>query len=241
MVEGFTLGTVTPSGNRTVERVVQSMLGDMPGAAALFTRIPVVGDTGGVAGYDMARMIDAATLLSHALPDAISWNGTKGGALGFDVDRALVAEITKATSIPASTSALALLDALEVLSAKRVALITPYDDAYQAKCVMGFGGQGIQTVSERHSGLVDNFSYGLVPAEEIAAMTRAAVAETRPDAVVFFCTNFFGAEIAPALELELDLPVLDSTALGVWGALRAAGRDPIVLARWGRIFGTPSH
>ncbi len=185
-------------------------------------------------------MIDAATLLSHALPDAISWNGTKGGALGFDVDRALVAEITKATSIPASTSALALLDALEVLSAKRVALITPYDDAYQAKCVMGFSGQGIQTVSERHSGLVDNFSYGLVPAEEIAAMTRAAVAETRPDAVVFFCTNFFGAEIAPALELELDLPVLDSTALGVWGALRAAGRDPIVLARWGRIFATPS-
>ncbi len=37
MVEGFALGTVTPSGNRTVERVVQSMLGDMPGAAALFT------------------------------------------------------------------------------------------------------------------------------------------------------------------------------------------------------------
>ncbi len=28
-------------------------------------------------------------------------------------------------------------------------------------------------------------------------MTRAAVAETRPDAVVFFCTNFFGADIAP--------------------------------------------
>ncbi len=104
------------------------MLGDMPGSAALFTRIPVVGDTGGVPGYDMARMIDAATLLSHALPDAISWNGTKGGALGFDVDRALVAEITAATGIPACMlplTALALLDALEALSARRIALITP--------------------------------------------------------------------------------------------------------------------
>ncbi len=241
MAGAFALGTITPSGNRTVERVVQSMLGEMPSSAALFTRIPVVGDTGGVPGYDMARMIDAATLLSHALPDAISWNGTKGGALGFDVDRALVAEITAATGVPATTSALALLDALKALSAWRIALITPYDDAYQAKCVTGFSGQGLQTVSERHSGLVDNFSYGLVPPGEIAAMTRAAVAETRPDAVVFFCTNFFGADIAPALEQELDLPVLDSTALGVWGALRSAGRDPTVLARWGRIFATASH
>ncbi len=236
MADGFALGTITPSGNRTVERVVQAMLRDMPGAAALFTRIPVVGDTGGVAGYDMPRMADAATLLSHALPDVISWNGTKGGALGFDVDRILAEEITRTTGIPASTSALALLDALQALSARRIALVTPYDDAYQAKCIVGFAGQGIETVSERHSGLIDNLSYGLVPPTEIAAMTRAAVTEARPDAVVFFCTNFLGAEIAPALEAELDLPVLDSTALGVWGALRAAGRSPSALGRWGRIF-----
>ncbi len=170
-------------------------------------------------------MIDAATLLSHALPDVISWNGTKGGALGFEVDRQLAEQITVATGIPASTSALAVLDALASLSARRIALVTPYDDAYQAKCVAGFAGQGIDTVSGRHAGLTDNYSYGLVPAGEIAAMTRAAVAETRPDAVVYFCTNFCGAEIAPVLEEELNLPVLDSTALGVWGG--AARNRPI--------------
>ncbi len=53
MTEGFALGTITPSGNRVVERVVQAMLADMSGAA-LFTRIPVVGDTGHVPGYDMS-------------------------------------------------------------------------------------------------------------------------------------------------------------------------------------------
>ncbi len=142
--------------------------------------------------------------------------------------------------IPATTSALALLDALETLSARRIALITPYDDAYQAKCVKGFSGQGLQTVSERHSGLVDNFLRPGAARGNRGHDTRCGRRD-EPDAVVFFCTNFFGADIAPALEQELDLPVLDSTALGVWGALRSAGRDPTVLARWGRIFATASH
>jgi maleate isomerase len=236
VADGFVLGTITPSGNRTVERVVQAMLADLPGASAHFTRIPVVGDTGGIAGYDMPRMLDAATLLSHALPDVLSWNGTKGGVLGFDVDRELVAAITRATGLACSTSALAFLDALKALSARRIALVTPYDDAYQTKCIKAFARQGFETVSERHSGLVDNFSYGLVSAGDIVAMTRAAVAEVKPDAVIYFCTNFLGAEIAPVMERELGLPVLDSTALGVWGAMRAVGRKPSDLARWGRVF-----
>jgi maleate isomerase len=236
MTKPFALGTLTPSGNRVVERTVHAMLRDLPGASAHFTRIPVVGDTAGIAAYDMPRMLDAATLLSHALPDVLCWNGTKGGALGFDVDHALVAGMTAATGIPAVTSALAILEALALLNAKNIALVTPYDAAYQARCIAGFAAKGITTVSERGSGLIDNFSYGLVLAEEIAGMTRAAIRAARPEAVVYFCTNFAGAEVAPALEAEFGLPVLDSTALGIWGALRAAGRSTAPLTSWGRIF-----
>ena len=232
----FALATITPSGNRVVERVVQDMLHDMSGADALFTRIPVVGDTGAVAGYDWDRMIDAATLLSHALPDVISWNGTKGGALGFDVDRELCERITAATGIPASTSALAILDALAAMAATRIALVTPYDAAYQAKCVAAFAARGFEISGERHSGLIDNLSYSAVGENEIAAMTRAAIADNRPDAIVFFCTNFGGARIARIIEAETGIPVLDSTALGVWGALKAAGRDLRALAHWGSVF-----
>ncbi|OYU47624.1 MAG: Asp/Glu/hydantoin racemase [Rhizobiales bacterium PAR1] len=236
MTKPFALATITPSGNRVVERVVQAMLRDLPDASAHFTRIPVVGDTGGVAGYDMARMLDAATLLSHAQPDVVSWNGTKGGALGFDVDRALCGEMTAATGLPSSTSALAILDALALLKARTIALVTPYDAAYQAKCIAAFAAKGYPTVAERGSGLLDNFAYGLVPGGDIATMTRAAIGERRPDAVVYFCTNFGGAEVAAEIEAACDVPVLDSTALGVWGALRAAGRSTIPLAHWGRIF-----
>ena len=232
----FALATITPSGNRVVERVVQTLVRDLPGASAHFTRIPVVGDTGGVAGYDMARMRDAAMLLSHARPDVISWNGTKGGALGFDVDHRLCEEITAESGIPSSSSALAILSALDRLGARRIALITPYDDAYQDKCITAFANKGFETVAERHSGLTDNLSYGLVPTADIVAMTREALRNAKPDAVIYFCTNFDGADAALEIEREFDVPVLDSTVLGVWGALKAAGRDTGGLAHRGRIF-----
>ncbi len=234
----ITIGTITPSGNRVVERVTQAICRDIA-AEAIFTRIPVHGDTGGVADYDWPRMAEAAHLLSHAKPDVVSWNGTKGGAMGFAVDHRLTAHLCEASGVPASTAALAILDALALLDARNIALVTPYDDAYQSKCIAGFASQAIECVAERHAGLVDNFSYGTVSETEIAAMTRAAVGDRRPEAVVFFCTNFDGAAVAAALEDEIDLPVLDSTALGVWGALRAAGRDTTPLTRWGRIFGLP--
>lgn len=232
----FALATITPSGNRTVERVVQAMCRDIPQGSAHFSRIPVVGDTGGAFDYAWERMLDAATLLSHAKPDAISWNGTKGGSLGFEIDRKLTARIQEATGVPASTSALAILEALRLIGARSIALVTPYDESYQSNCIRAFAAQGLPCIAERHSGLSDNFAYGDVPEAEIAAMTRAAVAEARPDAVVYFCTNFLGAEIAPGLEEELGLPILDSTALGVWGALRSTGAATASLARWGRIF-----
>jgi maleate isomerase len=234
------LATITPSGNRVVERVTQAICREA-GVDALFTRIPVHGDTGGVADYDWPRMEEAAALLAHARPDAISWNGTKGGAMGFDVDHRLVERMGAVAAAPASTAALGILQALGEFGARTIALVTPYDDAYQRKCIAAFAAKGLPCAAERHAGLTDNFSYCIVPEGDIAAMTRAAVAESRPDAVVFFCTNFEGARVAPQLEAELGLPVLDSTALGVWAALRSMGADTSGLVGWGRVFGLPAR
>ncbi len=223
MAESFALGTITPSGNRTVERVVQAMLADLPGARPISRAFQSWAIRAASQATTCRACLMPRPCSLHALPDVISWNGTKGGALGFEVDRELTAEVTRATGLPASTSALAFLDALKALSARRIALVTPYDDAYQAKCIKAFAGQGFETVSERHSGLLDNFSYGRVPPENIAAMTRAAVGEVRPDAVIYFCTNFFGAEIAPVLEAELGVrcSIPRRSASGVHCARRA--------------------
>lgn len=241
MGEDFAIGTITPSGNRTVERVTQAICHGLPGVTTQFTRIPVFGNTSpdkAAAGnpYDWPAMLQAAELLSHARPDAICWNGSKGGDHGFDIDERLCAEITAGTGIAAVTSALAVLALLKALKASRIALITPYTEAAQKKGIASFVAKGFTVTAERHAGLSDNLSYGAVPPAEIAAMARATVADGAPEAIVFFCTNFHGAPAAAELEAETGLPVVDSTAAGVWAALKAAGFDTRQVRGWGRIF-----
>src|SRR6476469_363686 len=110
------VGTITPSGNRTVEKVMQRLCAELDGVVPLFTRIPVHGATSPEAApggpYAWPVMEAAAALLAHAAPAALCWNGSKGGDYGFDVDVALCERITGWTGLPAVTSALATLDLL---------------------------------------------------------------------------------------------------------------------------------
>jgi maleate isomerase len=96
--------------------------------------------------------------------------------------------------------------------------------------------EGFECVAEAHAGLSDNLSYAGVPVERIATMARQ-VAASRPQAIVCLCTNFPAAVMAAPLEAELGLPVYDSTALGVWHALRLCGADTHLAAPlWGSLF-----
>lgn len=240
MTNEIAIGTIVPSGNRTVERVTQAICVSVPGIVPLFTRIPVFGDTSpdkaSAGPYDWPTMRAAAQLLGHAKPAAICWNGSKGGDYGFDIDETLCAELSAAAGVPAVTAALATLHLLRRLDVARIALITPYTQAAQAKGLGSFVAKGFSVTGERHAGLSDNLSYGAVPPAEIAAMARAAVADGAAQAIVVFCTNFNGAPVAAELEAQTGLPVVDSTAAGVWAVLKAAGVDTGAVKGWGRIF-----
>jgi maleate isomerase len=56
-----------------------------------FSRIEVIGSTDAYKDdYDWDSMMRAAVLLSHADPDVICWNGSKGGSIGLDATRTTV-------------------------------------------------------------------------------------------------------------------------------------------------------
>lgn len=231
------LGTITPSGNVVVERVTTAILAAFPALSGHFSRTTVVGSTDSYAeDYDWDGMLRAATLLSHAAPAAIVWNGSKGGSLGFDVDRTLCRRITEATGVQATTSTLAIDAAMRARGQRRVALVTPYAPAYAAKIPPHFAAAGYTVVAEAHAGLSDNLSYAALPDADILALARS-VAAARPDAVIAYCTNLPAAHLVAALEAELGVAVYDSTSAGVWGALRLAGQPTAPGAAWGSLFG----
>ena len=50
------------------------------------------------------------------------------------------------------------------------------------------------------------------------------------------CTNLRGPTRVEALERHIGIPIHDSVATTLWGALRIAGVDAVRLGRWGRLF-----
>lgn len=232
------LGMLTPSSNTTLEPVTARMLAQLPDVTAHFGRFRVteigLGDAA-VAQFDDAPMLAAAELLADAKCDAIFWNGTSAGWLGFARDRALCAQIERRTGIRAGSVVLALDEVFKAMAVKRFGLVSPYTDDVQAAIAANFRREGYECVAEAHCGIRVNFDFATVPTATTAAMIRE-VARAAPDAIVVLCTNMDGATIADALERELGLPVYDSIALALWGALRVAGVDPARVAGFGRLF-----
>ena len=231
------IGTITPSGNTVVERITLGIGHELPQVSFHFSRTPVFGSSDPAPDcYASDGLLTAARLLAHAAPEVIVWNGSKGAGIGFEHDRALTEAIRAETGIRATTSILGMSELFKARGVHRIGIVTPYSDASQRKTLECLAVEGFDCVAHAHAGLSDNLSYASVPAEQIAVMARQ-VASARPQAIVCLCTNFPAAIMAAPLEAELGLPVYDSTALGVWHALRLCGVDAQGAAPlWGSLF-----
>ncbi len=233
------IGMLTPSSNTILEKLVTTMLHDLPDVSAHFSRLPVTEISLGAAAvgqFDTAPMLAAARLLADARVGTICWNGTSAGWLGFDRDVALCAEIVACTGIAACSSVLALNEAFHRSGVRRFGLVTPYLDDVQARIIATYAAAGFTCAAERHLGQRGNFEFSEVSAAEIASLCRAVATEADLDGITIFCTNLNGAGLVPALEAELGVPVYDTVATAVWKSMLVAGANPARIGGWGSLF-----
>jgi len=239
------LGVLTPSSNTRLEPLTSRLVGGLPGVSAHFSRFRVVDVGLAAAGqFEPSGILAAAELLADAHVDAIVWSGTSGGWRGIDDDRALCAAITERTGVPATTSTLALLEALDRAQVRTLGLVTPYPTAMHDAVAATLAGHGVQVVSSALlASTPSNWALCLIEPTEIAAAVAQAASGgesgSRPDAVTVFCTNLAGADLAEDWERELGVLVLDSVALAVWHGLELAGYTGPAPAGWGRLFDLP--
>jgi maleate isomerase len=241
MARTVRLGMLTPSSNTVIEPVCAGVIAELPEVTCHFGRFRVTETSLGAAAqvqFGNEPKVTAAQLLADAKVDVICWNGTSGGWLGIDTDRKLCAEIFAATGIPATSSVLALQDLLRGWGVRRLGLVSPYLSQIQDLVIATFGNLGYECVAEQHLGIRDNDAFSTVARDVIAGMVRN-VARQQPDAIVTFCTNLRAAPLVAQLERETGIPIFDSTAAGVWGALHRVGIDSSGITGWGRMFSDP--
>jgi maleate isomerase len=232
------LGMLTPSSNTALEPLTAAMLAGLPEVSAHFGRFRVTEISlraQALGQFDLEPILQAARLLADARVDVIAWNGTSSGWLGFETDTALCERITEETGIPACTSVLALNEAMQRTGRTRFGLATPYLGEVQQRIVENYRASGYDCVAERHMGQQVNFEFAEVTPAQIGQMVRD-VAAAGPQCITTFCTNLRAAQLVPALEAELGIPVYDTIATAVWKSLQLAGVDTRRVQGWGRLF-----
>ncbi|MFE4227979.1 aspartate/glutamate racemase family protein [Arthrobacter sp. NPDC056886] len=230
------IGMIVPSSNTCLEPQSYRILGDRDDVTIHFARIQVTRialDDSSDKQFDAPVMRAAAEILATADVDVIAWNGTSGSWLGASHDREIVREIQDATGIPATTSTLAYMEAFRSFGTERIGLFTPYTEDVNRAIMTSYERDGIKTLDHRFLGLSDNESFARVSDAEMRPGSLELAARN-PDALVYLCTNLYGANIAEEIEAAMGVPVLDSVAVTLWHCLKMAGA-PLLSPRWGRL------
>jgi maleate isomerase len=142
---------------------------------------------------------------------------------GLGYDREVAKKIEAASGKRATTTSTALIEALNHLGVSRVVLGAAYDDKVNAIAKSFLEVNGFNVLGAHDLGLVDNLVVGRLDASSAYDLARKI---DRPDAeaIVLACTNWKTMDVIERLERELGKPVLSTTQVSIWAALRAIGR-----------------
>jgi maleate isomerase len=142
---------------------------------------------------------------------------------GLGYDREMARKIEAASGKRATTTSTALVEALQHLGVSRVVLGAAYDDKVNAIAKSFLEVNGFNVLGAHGLGLVDNLVVGRLDVSSAYELARKI---DRPDAeaIVLACTNWKTMDAIERLERELGKPVVSTTQVSIWAALRAIGR-----------------
>lgn len=214
------LGVLLPSGNQAAEPQFNAML---PAGVALHTtRLKLRGSSDQELLAMAEGVEDAARLVADAEPGLVLFHCTAVSTYSQELEQSIKARISKATGKPATATSEAIVTALRKLGAKRIVMLSPYNDVINAREAKYFEGAGFE--------ILDCAGLNCRDAPAMMAVTperwRSYAIEHRQDqadAYLLSCTTVRSSEVAEALERELGRPVVTSNTATVWHCLRTMG------------------
>jgi len=223
MKESYRIGLLVPSSNTTVEPEFYRAL---PAGVTLHTARMFLTDITPEAILRIVQDLESQSrLLATADVDVIVLGATAPSFLkGAGYDREMIDRVEKASGKPATTTSTALLRALRFLDVKRIVLGSAYTDKVNAIAQAFLEANGFTVAAARGLQMVDNLAVGRLGPESSYDLARgAAAAAPDAEAVVLACTNWRSMDSIEKLERDLGKPVLSTTQVSVWDALRMVG------------------
>ncbi len=228
-----------PSSNTIVEPRSYELISSIPGVSLHFARLPVVRIEATEASFrqfEWDAFDQACDQLVSAEVDELIWNGTSGGWLGIDWDRALAEHLSSRAQVPVTTALEATREATKALGVGSISLVTPYIEELNQRIVRNFAAMGIGVVKDCHLGLTQNTDFARITPDTILKCLQD-VADDRAQASMIFCTNMNGSVVVRPWEKKNHKPVIDSVQAALWWALKRLNVSTMPLTSYGQLFG----
>lgn len=181
---------------------------------------------------EMARAVGALGDLTRSVVDlaAVSPASYAYGCAsasfvdGIAGERRLVAAMMSAGARFAVSASGAMLAAVRVLGAHRVAVATPYTADLTAALAVFLTEAGIDVVASGESDLTREV--WRVPAATTKALIRS-VDRPSAEALLVSCTNLHTYDLIAPLEAELGKPIVTANQALIWAALKQTGTSAV--------------
>lgn len=184
---------------------------------------------------DLAEITTAARLLRLAKADVAALGDCAGSfILGPEREAAMLRAVSAEIRRPATAISGAIVAALRVLGARRIALAAPYSTAVVDRFLAYLDARGIEVVRHRALELHDEVGIAGLAPEHWHAIARE-VSAPNADAVVLGGGGVRAAGSLDAMEADLGLPVVAGPAALIWHACRLIEVDA-TRAGLGRLF-----
>lgn len=220
------LGCVVPAHNVMVERDFHAMC---PTAASVHVARADIDYDRPLEGQ-LRGMIEnapaAAARLAKAEMAAIAFACTSASFLdGPGSDRRIAADLQAVSGVPAITTSTAVVEALQALGVRRIAMATPYRQWVMDAEKAFLAAAGIEVVAMSGMELGRPADINAVP---LAEVIDAAIAIDRPEAQAIFisCTDLDGRRAIEHVEAHCGKPVISSNQACFWALCRLAGVTP---------------
>jgi maleate cis-trans isomerase len=214
------VGLMVPSNNTTMEG---ELLAWLP-AGSTVTTVKIPRGPGLLTAETIPAYRDSAIALARQHfgqgIDLIAYGCTAAGfILGPSGDAELTAMLTDATGLPVVTTARAMVSALQHDHAKRVAVVTPYQDSVNAQLTAFLRDGGIEVMRLETFRAPDVAALGRITAQEVRELARATMGRDC-DALFIGCSQLPTYAILDDLREEFDRPAWSSIRATAWDAMR---------------------
>jgi maleate isomerase len=223
------LGIMLPASNTIVEPLAAALL---PAGVSLHAERLMLRK--GPTQLNMLDRIEEATaLLVDAGVNRLIFHCTAITMYDPEMPERIRNRIAAVTPVPVTITSETIVGALRVLGARKVVLVTPYDQGTNDRERAFLAHNGITVLGDRALDLKTAAEFFDVQPER---WVRETIAMRDDDADAYFvsCTQIRAAEVIEALEGATGKPVVTSNQGMLWGALRDGHVDDSI-SGYGRL------